>query len=168
MPEFKSECWMVASGVGDKLDMISPKNWDKESCEHRYDDKLKTQQLITHELFHVYHGQLNASSDFSNTENIDWFVEGLATFASGQCDSLKIAEVKKAILDTKFAKSLNDFWKGKLRYGMSGSMVMFIETKYGRAKLKDLLQFNTKPAILTALNTTEETLLTEWKNYFEK
>ncbi|MEP7377370.1 MAG: hypothetical protein ABI675_28465 [Chitinophagaceae bacterium] len=168
MPEFKSECWMVASGVGDKLDIISPKSWDKESCEHSYADKLKTQQLITHELFHVYHGQYNASSDFSNAEKIDWFVEGLATFASGQCDSLKIAEVKKAIRDNKFPKSLNDFWKGKLRYGMSGSMAMFIDSKYGRTKLKNLLPFDTKPAILNALGTTEEVLLTEWKNFLEK
>jgi hypothetical protein len=25
MPAFKSECWMVASGIATKLDMIAPK-----------------------------------------------------------------------------------------------------------------------------------------------
>jgi hypothetical protein len=64
MSGFKSECWMVASGVAKRVDIIAPKAWDKEACEHRYSDKLSTQQLITHELVHVYNGQLNASSNF--------------------------------------------------------------------------------------------------------
>jgi hypothetical protein len=114
MPEFKSECWMVASGVALKLDMISPKRWDKEACEHIYSETKKTQQLITHELVHVYHGQLNVSPDFSHVEGIDWFVEGLATFASGQCDSLRIADVKKAIRDNKIPENLDKFWQVKL------------------------------------------------------
>lgn len=56
MPDFKSECWMVASGVAIQLDLLSPIKWEAESCEHTYSNKLKTQQLLTHELFHVYHG----------------------------------------------------------------------------------------------------------------
>jgi hypothetical protein len=165
MPGFKSECWMVASGVGDKLDMISPKMWDKESCEHSYAEKIKTQRLITHELVHVFHGQLNASKDFNDTENIDWFVEGLATYASGQCDTTRMAEVKKMVLNKQSPATLDDFWKGNLKYGLSGSVVMFIDHKYGRAKLKGLLTFNKKPQILAALNTPEEDLLAEWRKY---
>ncbi len=41
-PDFKSECWMVGSGVASKLDIISPKIWDTESCEHKYADTAKT------------------------------------------------------------------------------------------------------------------------------
>jgi hypothetical protein len=163
MPNFKSECWMVASGVADKLDMISPKTWDKESCEHSYAEKVKTQRVITHELVHVFHGQLNASRDFSDTENIDWFVEGLATYASGQCDSARIAEVKKLVLDNQSPATLDDFWKGSLKYGLSGSVVMFIDHKYGRAKIKELLLFNKKSQILHALNLSESALLAGWK-----
>jgi hypothetical protein len=165
MPDFKSECWMVASGVSDKLDMISPKRWDKESCEHVYSEKLKTQQIITHELVHVYHGQLNASPDFSDVTGIDWFVEGLATYASGQCDSAKIDEIRKAILDNKYPAGLDDFWTGKLRYGLSGSVVLFIDKKYGRTKLKELLKFNRKTDILASLDISEPELLGEWKEY---
>ena len=36
MPEFTSQCWMVASGTAFKLDIISPKTWDTSSCEHHY------------------------------------------------------------------------------------------------------------------------------------
>lgn len=167
MPAFKSECWMVASGVANKLDMISPKRWDTEACEHTYSETKKTQQLITHELVHVYHGQQNVSPDFSNVEGIDWFVEGLATFASGQCDSLRIAEVKKAINDNKIPKSLDNFWTGKFKYGLSGSVVMFIDYKYGRIKLKELLPLNKKSEILSVLKTTEPELLNEWKKFIQ-
>lgn len=158
---------MVASGVATKLDMISPKMWDTEACEHIYKETMKTQKLITHELVHVYHGQLCVSPDFSNTEGIDWFVEGLATYASGQCDSLRIAEIKNAIFDDKIPKSLDNFWTGKLKYGLSGSMVMYIDNKYGRIKLKELLPLNKKTEMLSMLNTTESELLTGWKNYMQ-
>lgn len=165
MPDFKSECWMVASGVGTKLDVISPKKWNSDACEHNYSETEKTQKLITHELFHVYHGQLNVSPDFSNTEKIDWFVEGFATFASGQCDSARMSEVKKAILENKTPKSLDDFWTGKIKYGLSGSVVMYIDYKYGRATLKKLLPLSKKTEILSILKITEEKLLEDWKKY---
>jgi hypothetical protein len=168
MPEFKSECWMVASGVGQKIDIISPKKWDKEACEHEYSESIKTQQLITHELVHVFHGQLNVSSDFSNVEGIDWFVEGLATYASGQCDSTRIAEIKNAIDNNKIPTSLDNFWTGNLKYGLSGSMVMFIDSKYGRTRLKELLPFNKKTEILQSLKITEEELLQAWTDYIMK
>jgi hypothetical protein len=167
MPEFKSECWMVASGVATRLDMISPKMWDKEACEHIYKEKQRTQNLVSHELVHVFHGQLNRSPDFSNTEGIDWFIEGLATYASGQLDSLRINEIKQAISENKIPTKSDDFWKGKLRYGLSGSLVMFIDKKYGRASLIELLPFNKKSELFSNLNTTEPELLDGWKRYIE-
>ncbi|MGH2646923.1 MAG: hypothetical protein ACRDE8_05115, partial [Ginsengibacter sp.] len=166
-PGFKSECWMVASGVAKRIDIISPKKWDTESCEHHYEEKTQTQQLITHELVHVYHGQLNASDDFSNVENIDWFVEGLATYTSGQLDSTRIKEVIKSIDDKTIPSTLDKFWTGNLKYALSGSVAMFIEKKYGRQKLIELLPFNKKNEILNALNTTEENLLAGWKTYIK-
>lgn len=168
MPAFKSECWMVASGVAERLDMISPKTWDKTACEHTYSETVKTQQLITHEMVHVFHGQLNVSPDFSNTEGIDWFVEGLATFASGQCDPERIAEVKKAVADKKKPSTLDKFWTGKLRYGLSGTVVMYIESKYGRTRLKELLPLNKKSGILQSLNISEAELLANWADYIMK
>lgn len=165
MPDFKSECWMVASGTGTQFDLISPKNWITEACEHNYLEKEKTQKLITHELFHVYHGQLNVSPDFSNTEGIDWFIEGLATYASGQCDSLRISDVKTAIENNNIPQNLDEFWTGKLRYGLSGTVVMYIDYKYGRTKLKEILSLQNKADVMLSLNTTESELLREWKNY---
>jgi hypothetical protein len=165
IPDFKSECWMVASGVATKIDMISPKRWDTEACEHKYADTQKTQQLIIHELVHVFHGQQNVSPDFSDVTDIDWFVEGLATYVSGQCTTERLAEVKKTIAENRIPQSLNQFWSGKLKYGLSGSVVMFIDKKYGRPKLIELLKFNTFTDVLTTLATDEATLLKEWEEY---
>jgi len=165
IPNFKSECWMVASGDAAKLNMISPKLWDKEACEHTFSENIKTQQLITHELFHVFHGQYNASPDFSNVEEIDWFIEGLATFASGQCDSTRITEIKKIITENKTPEHLDGFWKGKMKYALSGSMVMYIDHKYGRNKLKKLLVFSKKSEILQFLEVKETELLNDWKEF---
>jgi hypothetical protein len=165
MPDFKSECWMVASGVASRLDMISPRQWDIEACEHHYSEIQKTQDLITHELIHVYHGQQNASPDFSNVEGIDWFVEGLATYASGQCDAQRIAEIKMAIGENKVPLKLDDFWTGKLRYGLSGSVVMYIDNKFGRQKLREILPCNKKTNLLSKLSTTESELLAGWQKY---
>ena len=156
---------MVASGIASKIDMISPKNWDKESCEHTYSDAVNTQRLITHELVHVFHGQFNLSPDFGDVENIDWFVEGLATYVSGQCDPERIAKIKPAISGENVPDSLGKFWTGNLRYGLSGSMAMYIDHKYGKSTLISLLKYNKVSGILAALKTTENELIKGWKGY---
>jgi hypothetical protein len=168
IPDFKSECWMVASGVATKLDLISPIQWEKEACEHSYSDKMKTQQLITHELFHVFHGQLNPSPEFTAVEGIDWLVEGFATYASGQLDENRMNEIRKAIAESKIPSSLDDFWKGNLRYGLSGSVVSYIDQHYGRAKLYDLLKLTTKKQVLESLKLDEAKLIDQWKAFVKK
>ena len=165
MPGFNSQCWMVASGVAKKLDIISPKLWDSLACEHSYSDSIATQQLITHELVHVYHGQHNKSPDFNNVSGIDWFVEGLAVYASGQCDTERVTEVQKAVKENSVPDDLGKMWSGNLKYGQSGTLVMYIDHKYGREKLIGLLQFNNIEDLLKTLNTTESELTNGWKEY---
>ena len=57
MPGFKSQCWMVASGIAHRLDILSPGKWKEQACEHDSEDTIATRKLIIHELVHVYHGQ---------------------------------------------------------------------------------------------------------------
>jgi hypothetical protein len=116
-------------------------------------------------LVHVYHGQQNKSPDFSDISGIDWFIEGLAVYASGQCDTERIAEVKSALSENKVPENLNDFWSGKLRYGLSGTVVMFLDKKYGREVLISLLRYNDIRDIASQLNITEEEIVKEWKEY---
>ncbi len=167
-PGFRSECWMVASGVGKRLDLLSPRTWDSLACEHPTSNKEEMQRVITHELFHVIHGQFNISNDFSNTEKIDWFVEGLATYASGQLDKNKLSSVKDAVANSKVPTSLDKFWTGKLRYALSGSTILFIDKTWGRNKLKGLLPFNRKDDLLRSLNITETEFMARWKEFIIK
>jgi hypothetical protein len=45
---------------------------------------------------------------------------------------------------------------------------MFIEHKYGRIKLKELLPLTKKSEILSSLKTTGPELLNEWEKYIRK
>jgi hypothetical protein len=168
LPEFKSECWMVASGISGRVDLISPIQWKNQSCEHNYDDKAATQKLITHELVHVFHAQVNAGKDFDNLENLDWFVEGLAAYASGQVTKEKIQSVKIAIEEKKIPASLDDFWKGRIRYQLSGSIIQYIDQKWGRKKLKALMTFTKKSEVLANLGITEADLLNAWEEWMKR
>lgn len=163
MPDFKSECWMVASGDGFQLNVISPVTWDTASCEHKYSDKLQTQQLLTHELFHVFHGQHNPSPDFMEFTGLDWLAEGFATYASGQLTSQRMQDLRELVAANKAPSKLDDFWKGKNRYGLAGSVVQYVDKRFGREMLFKILAFNTKESVLNALGVTEEDLVTGWK-----
>lgn len=163
MPDFKSECWMVASGVANKLDLLSLQKWSTESCEHNAEDKSAVSNLIAHEIIHVYHGQIHPTPDFSQAEGIDWLVEGLATYASGQYDEKRKSDLLKHYENNALPNSLDNFWKGKMKYGLSGSMIAFIDKKYGRKKLIDLCRLEKKADVLKSLNTNEEILIKEWK-----
>ena len=63
---------------------------------------------------------------------------------------------------------LDKFWTGNLKYGLSGSLVMFIDHKFGRQKLIELLKFNKKTELLAKLNIEEQELLFGWKQYIEQ
>jgi len=165
MPDFKSECWMVASGDGFQLNMISPITWDTASCEHKYGDKVQTQQLLTHELFHVFHGQHNPSPDFMEFTGLDWLAEGFATYASGQLTAQRVKNLRELLATNSAPSKLDDFWKGKNRYGLAGSMVQYVDIRFGRETLFKILAYNTKDDVLKALGVTEEDLVSGWKKY---
>ncbi len=163
MPDFHSECWMVASGIATKLDLLSPKVWSQSACEHNWEDRIASARLIAHEMIHVYHGQHNASPDFNDVDRIDWFVEGLAVYASGQCDSTRMAGLRGWLKDHPAPGSLDQFWSGPQKYGLSGSVVMYLDQKLGREKLCSLLVFNKKEDLLKAVGMTEGDILEGWR-----
>lgn len=166
MPGFKSECWMVASGIAHRLDILSPRIWKTQACEHDNNDTIATKKLIIHELVHVFHGQNNPSPTFENIENIDWFVEGLAVYVSGQLDEVRLKRAKSYILDKGAPIKLADIWNGEHKYGFAGSIVKFIDDKYGREVLVKLISYTKLTEILNTLNISEKELMKEWKQSF--
>lgn len=163
MPDFVSQCWMVGSGIQSRLDLLSPSVWETEACEHDRDDNEEIERLIVHELVHVLHSDFNISPDFSEINNIDWFVEGLATYASGQLDAERLIPLIQYVKSTGGPSQLSQFWKGEHKYGLSGSLVYYIDKAFGRKLLSSLIIYNDLNDILSKLNLTEQELITKWK-----
>lgn len=61
--------------------------------------------------------------------------------------------------------SLDKFWTEKLKYGLSGSVVMYLDKICTRTKLIQLLKYNKLADLLLSLNITESALLDGWKKY---
>ncbi len=139
---FRSQCWMVASGVGTRLDIVSPSIWAKENCEHDGNNKKEVQEIITHELTHVFHGQYNSKSDFEGMDNLGWL--------------------------GKLPVKLENIWSGKAKYGLAGSLVKYIDVTYGRKTVIELLAITDQAEALISLKLSEGELLTNWENYISK
>ena len=163
IPNFKSECWMVASGVAHRLDILSMNCWKTEACEHNADDKNHIQKIITHELVHVFHGQNNPVPDFTGLDDIGWLIEGAAVLISGQLDSTKTRDLVEAKKLNKLPNQLKKAWSGKYRYIVCGSLVKFIEERYGTEVIFKLLSLTKEKEVLDLLKTTEKDLLARWQ-----
>ena len=166
-PGFKSQCWMIASGVAHRLDLLSPRTWNKEACDHNADDTMEIRQVTWHELVHVFHGQQNPDHTFSYVEKLDWLVEGVATYVSGQLTEKRLQRIKQMIAENKTPSTLDDFWKGSDRYGLSGSIVAYIDKTYDRKKLFELLRVTNKQDALQLIGITEKQLITDWQRSFK-
>ncbi len=162
MPGFKSQCWMVGSGVADQFDLLSPNVWKTEACEHDPADKEEIQRLVTHEMMHVYHGQINLDHFFSNMQELGWFIEGVAVLVSGQLDEERMIDVKSLVREDRFPRDLTKFREGDSRYGLSGSIVKYIQSNFGTEKLFELLKSQTNEELLTNIKMTEESLIENW------
>ncbi|MBS1795273.1 MAG: hypothetical protein JSS81_15560 [Acidobacteria bacterium] len=165
VPDLETECWMVASGTAEKFSLLAPRTWKTEACEHDPADTADTQLVVTHELVHVYHGQHSPHPDFDGMDDVAWFVEGLAVYASGQLESQKMATARDAIENGKAPATLEKAWSGKYRYGVSGSIVKYVDARFGRKTILKMLGATTEKELLDILKLTEAELLDGWKKY---
>jgi hypothetical protein len=161
----KTEAWMVAAGVADRMMILSPRVWKAQAVEHDPADAGHVRDLLAHELVHVYHGQYNPRPDFDGMDDSGWFVEGLAVYASGQLARSHRTAARDALNSGKAPTRLADAWSGKYRYGVSGSMVEFIDKRYGRDVVKKLLAVVNNEEALKLLKITEPQFLEAWKRY---
>ena len=159
----KTELWMVASGVADRLTILSPRVWKSEAAEHDPGDEKHLHELIVHEMVHVFQGQHNPHPDFDGLDELGWLVEGLAVYVSGQLEGSHRLSAHQAIEAGKTPAALSEAWSGRYRYGVAGSMAEFIDLRYGRQTLIDLLPMTTNDQALKRLETTEADFLTAWK-----
>jgi hypothetical protein len=158
-----TQCWMVAAGVSDRLWILSPDVWREQACDHDPENAKHVRDIVAHELVHVFHGQMNPSGDFSAVENIDWFVEGLATYVSGQLEEQHLLSAEDALKAHAEPKQLSDAWKGKYRYGVSGSLVRYLDRQVGHVKLNQMLRATNQVELLAIAGMSESELLDKWR-----
>lgn len=161
-----TENWMVAMGVADKLFILSPRVWKGEGPDHDGDDPNHVQQILTHELTHVYHAQTCPEPEFEGMDAAAWFVEGLATYVAGQLDG-RFSSAKQAIAEGKAPTKLEDAWTGRYRYGVAGSMVRYVDKTFGRTKLLELMKLKDNASMLKALGLSEARFIEGWRKSIE-
>lgn len=160
MPQ--TACWMVGAGVSEFLILLSPRVWATEACEHDPEDAQHVQDIITHELTHTYHGQQNPTDDFAGAEGLSWFIEGLAVQVAGQLDRDRLSDPAEAVKEGATPAQLEDAWSGEYRYGVSGSLVRFIDEQFGREMIVRMLPLTTEAEVLELLGWSEAELLENW------
>ncbi len=161
----KTEAWMVAAGVADRFMILSPRVWKTQAVEHNPADAAHLRDLIAHELVHVYHGQRNPTGDFDGMDDLGWFVEGLAVYVSGQLDREHRGAAQEAIRAGKEPHQLANAWSGRYRYAVCGSMVEFVDRRWGRDVVWKLLAVTKPEAALRVLGVTEAEFLKDWHGF---
>lgn len=163
LPSFQPECWLIAAAWSTELDLLSPRVWSRDACGHDAGNQTHIRNVLAHEVVHVLHGQLGQHANLGSLLNAQWFTEGLAVYISGMLD-VEYAGVARVRLDAGFAPAaLADVWNDRANYALSGSLVRFIDRRYGRTALRDLLTVRSNAAILTRLGVTEGELLAAWR-----
>lgn len=163
---FQSSCWMVASGVAHRFDILSPRAWQEEACEHKMGDTVALSKLLQHELVHVFHGQHNPKPDFAGMDEMGWWIEGIAVYASGQLDEARLAGVRELINKDAAPQVLSKFWSGKHKYGLAGSVAAWLDKANGRATLFQLLACTDTNQALKTLQADEAATLAAWRKYW--
>ena len=158
-----TEPWMVATGVADRLAILSPRVWKTAAAEHDPNDASHVRDIVAHELVHVFHAQANPRPDFDGMDDCGWFVEGLAVFVSGQLERSYPNAAADAIKAGRAPTRLAEAWSGRYRYGVAGSMVAFVDRHYGREVLDRMLTAVSNDEALALMKTTESGFLAAWK-----
>jgi hypothetical protein len=162
-----TQCWMVAAAGATRLVVLSPDAWASQACEHDAGDAEHVRGIIAHELVHAYHGQRNPSDDFAGMDDMGWFVEGLAVLASEQLRLSHAGDAEAAIAAGAAPRRLADGWSGRYRYGVAGSMVAYIDRRWGRGTIVRLLGATTNDEALAILGTSEADFLSGWRRWVE-
>lgn len=159
----QTACWMVGAADDHHLYVLSPGAWKSEACEHDPMDEEHRRLLVTHEAVHVFHGQVNPSEDVGLLEDIGWFVEGLATYVSGQLETSHAGRATEALAAGDGPDRLAQAWSGPYRYGVAGSLVAFIDEHWGRDTLITALEITSQEEFRDVLGTTEDEFLADWR-----
>jgi hypothetical protein len=162
-PSYQPQCWEIAAAWATELDLLSPRAWNRDGCGHDPGNTTHIRNVLAHEVTHVLHGQLGGHANIGSMGNAQWFTEGLATYVSRMLD-VDYAGSVQSRLDAGFApRTLAEVWSDRANYPLSASIVRYIDRRYGREALRDMLSARSTSAILTRIGVGEAELLTSWR-----
>lgn len=156
-----TECWMVGVGTADRLLLLDPARWASEACEHDATER-HVQEIVAHEMTHVFHGQHNTNGDFAGMDELEWLIEGLAVYVSGQLDTPRHSGYREATCDNHAPSTLLEIPQGGSRYGRSGAFVRYVDQRFGRQALQALLPAHSNNEALKILAQREDELVSAW------
>ena len=162
-PAFQPECWMIAAAWGSELAMLSPRVWSRDACGHDATNVTHIRNVLAHEVVHVLHAQLGGHPSLGTMLNAQWFTEGLATYVSGMLDVEYAGTVQSRLAAGFSPRSIAEVWNDQANYPLSASIVRYIDRRYGRAAVRDLLSARSTAVILTRLGVSEADLLMAWR-----
>jgi hypothetical protein len=153
-PGTSSQCWMIASADATGIDLLSPGRWASEACGHDGADAAARAAVLAHEAVHVLHARANPAWGA-----IDWFREGLAVHASRQYVTERAA-AEARLAGGPAPRRLSDVLP--LGYPVAGSLVAYIDGRWGRPATVALLGAASEEPLLAQLGVGEAQLLEQW------
>jgi len=84
--------------------------------------------------------------------------------ASGQLDAEHKNAARDAIAAGRAPTKLAEAWSGRWRYGVSGSLVAYVDRTWGRRVVVAMLADTTQARLLSRLGVDEKTLLDRWQH----
>lgn len=95
---------------------------------------------------------------------MDWFIEGLAVFGSGQLTQDRLDRMQSDLSAGKLPTVLANVWTGPNRYAFAGSLVRYVDQTWGRSTIVSLLKVRSSTEALALLKTDEGSFLAGWKS----
>ena len=162
-PAFQPQCWLIAAAWAVELDLLSPRAWSRDACGHDAGNQTHIRNVLAHEVVHVMHAQLGQHPNLNSLLDVQWFFEGLAVYVSGMLD-VDYAGIVPAKLSAGFApRTFAEVWADPGNYPVSGSIVRYMDRRFGRAAVRGLLDARSTATILSRLGISEADLLSGWR-----
>jgi hypothetical protein len=162
-PSLEPECWMIASADDRLAVILAPRLWSTAACGHNGSDAEHVRRVVAHEIVHILHRRANGAPGFV-APNLWWFVEGAAVLGSGQLDAAARSRVRALVTDYSPATPQSAL-SGPSGYDVVGSMAHYIDQRYGRASLADLLTARNEGELFERLGTSSAQFLADWRAF---
>lgn len=162
-PALVPQCWMIASSNRESIALLSPRIWTSENCGHDGNSAAYVARVIAHETIHILQAKNNPAPDINAVQQTKWLNEGAAVLGSGQFDDGQVQVVRQLVLSGYVPASLAVIWTGQQGYAVAGSVTKYIDARWGRAVLRQILTKSSNADILAVLGVSESDLINAWK-----